>query len=96
VLAARLRDEGLDVSMRGALHNPYPLTVGELARIDLYVPLDQVDDASYVLLTGEVEDALDDTPARRVPLLRRALGAVVLAAAVSPALVAVLRGLGLD
>jgi hypothetical protein len=97
VLVARLRDEGLDVSMRGAVHNPYPLTVGELARIDLYVPVEQIDDASYVLLASEVEDALDDPPARRrAPASLRVLGALVLVAAISPALVPVLRGLGLD
>jgi hypothetical protein len=94
VLAARLRDEGLDVSMRGAVHNPYPLTVGDLARIDLYVPVDQIDDASFVLLTNEVEDALGEpSPRRRVPAARRVLGALVLAVALSPAVLPALRTL---
>jgi hypothetical protein len=94
VLVARLRDEGLEVSMRGAVHNPYPLTVGELARIDLYVPVEQIDDASYVLLASEVEDALDDPPAHaRLSTAHRVVGGVVAAAALSPALLPVLRAI---
>ena len=29
VMAARLADEGFDVQLRGALHSPYALTVGQ-------------------------------------------------------------------
>ena len=49
--------------LRGALDSPYGLTVGELARVDVYVPDDQVDEASLVLLVDEVDEAdeiLDD------------------------------------
>ena len=59
VVAARLQDEGFDVELRGSVDNPYALTVGEMARVDLYVPNDQVDDASLVLLATEV-DEVDD------------------------------------
>ena len=63
VVAARLRSEGFDVHLRGALVGMYGLTMGELARVDVYVPADQVDAASLVLLVDEVDEAdeiLDD------------------------------------
>jgi len=59
VMAARLSDEGFDVQLRGALDSPYGLTVGEMARVDLYVPDDQFDEASLVLLVAEVDEADD-------------------------------------
>ena len=60
VLAARLVSEGFDVELRGALCNPYPVTIGDLARVDVFVPADQVSDASYVLLVNEVDVTLDE------------------------------------
>ncbi len=75
VMAARLEDEGFDVQLRGALDGPYGLTVGDMARVDVYVPDEQFDQASLVLLVSEVDEAdeiLDDdrSPirARPVPL----------------------------
>jgi hypothetical protein len=58
VLAARLESEGIDAQLRGALASPYGLTVGDMARIDVYVPEDQLDDARYVLLADEVDATL--------------------------------------
>jgi hypothetical protein len=83
VVAARLVSEGFDVELRGALANPYALTVGEMARIDVYVPEDQVDDASYVLLVNEVDAVLDeDEPRRsRVQPVPRVIAGLLLAAA---------------
>jgi hypothetical protein len=82
VLAARLTDEGFDVVLRGApLDGPYALTMGELARVDVFVPEDQADEASYVLLVGEVDAVLDDdgpTPSR-VPLAARVVAGALLA-----------------
>jgi hypothetical protein len=76
VMAARLEDEGFDVQLRGALDGPYGLTVGEMARVDVYVPDDQFDQASLVLLVSEVDEADeildDDRPrirARPVPVV---------------------------
>jgi len=76
VMAARLEDEGFDVQLRGALDSPYGLTVGEMARVDLYVPDEQFDQASLVLLVAEVDEADeildDDRPpvrARPVPVV---------------------------
>jgi len=73
VMAARLEDEGFDVQLRGALDSPYGLTVGDMARVDLYVPDDQFDQASLVLLVAEVDEAdeiLDDDrpPVRKRPV----------------------------
>ena len=59
VLAARLEDEGFDVQLRGALDSPYGLTVGDLAQVDVYVPGDQIEEASMVMLVTEV-DEVDD------------------------------------
>ncbi|MBM3693736.1 MAG: DUF2007 domain-containing protein [Actinobacteria bacterium] len=58
VLAARLGCEGIDVELRGAVGGPYGLTVGDLARVDLYVPEEHLDDARLVLLASEIDDAL--------------------------------------
>ena len=58
VLAARLHSEGIDVELRGAVDSPYGLTVGDMARVDVFVPEDQLDDAKYVLLADEVDATL--------------------------------------
>jgi hypothetical protein len=58
VLAARLGAEGIDAQLRGAVANAYGLTMGDMARVDVYVPEDQLEDARYVLLADEVDDAL--------------------------------------
>ena len=38
LVAARLQSEGIDVQLRGALDGPYGLTVGDMARVDVFVP----------------------------------------------------------
>lgn len=58
VIEARLHSEGIDVQLRGALDGPYGFTVGAMARIDVFVPVDQLEDARYVLLSDEVDAAL--------------------------------------
>ncbi len=87
VLAARLRSEGIDAQLQGALSNPYGLTVGDMARVDVYVPEDQLDDAKYVLLADEVDatltaptdwwDAGTDTKPRRRPWMLWVAGALL-------------------
>jgi hypothetical protein len=82
VLAARLSDEGFDVELRGALDGPYGVTVGELARVDVYVPDDQIQEASLVLLVSEVDevdDRLADDRLERGSRRRRVSGRVVAA-----------------
>jgi hypothetical protein len=80
VLAARLLDEGFDVELRGALNGPYTFSVGDMGRVDIYVPEDQVEEASYVMLVTEVDNTLDDEPRRRQPQpsLRVVVAAVLL------------------
>ena len=58
VLAARLQSEGIDCELRGAVDSPYGLTVGAMARVDVYVPEDQMEDAQLVMLVGEVDATL--------------------------------------
>lgn len=58
VLNARLHSEGIDAELRGPVDGPYALTVGDLGRVDIYVPADQMDDAQLVLLVDEVDAAL--------------------------------------
>ena len=71
MLAARLVDEGFDVELRGALDGPYGLTVGDLARVDVYVPGDQVEEASMVLLVAEVDEVDDRFDDDRPPRAAR-------------------------
>jgi hypothetical protein len=101
VVAARLEAEGIDAQLRGALENPYGLTMGDMARVDVYVPEDQLEEASYVLLADEIDATLaapsewwdagvDELPVRRRPWLRWT-AAAVLAIAVLGAFVGALR-----
>jgi hypothetical protein len=96
VMAARLQSEGFDVQLRGPLDGPYAVTVGELARIDVFVPDEQADEASLVLLVDEVDEAdefLDDDrppfPTRRVPRWCVAVALALLAIVTVPAFHAV-------
>ena len=50
-----MRSEGIDAELRGPVDGPYALTVGDLARVDVYVPADQMDDAQLVVLAAEVD-----------------------------------------
>jgi hypothetical protein len=80
VMAARLTDEGFDVQLRGALDSPYGLTVGEMARVDVYVPDDQFDEASLVLLVAEVDEADEILDDDRPPIRARPVPVVWVAA----------------
>jgi hypothetical protein len=94
VLAARLADEGFDVELRGPGTGPYGqgLTIGDLARVDVYVPDDQIDAASYVLLVTEVDNVLEDESPRRVSWsLWRVVAAVLLFAMLAAAVGNVVR-----
>ena len=98
VMAARLEDEGFDVQLRGALDSPYGLTVGEMARVDVYVPDEQFDEASLVLLVSEVDEAdeiLDDdrppTPRRARPLPVTFAAALILFIVIAGPIALVLR-----
>jgi hypothetical protein len=98
VLAARLTDEGFDVELRGALDGQYGLTVGDLARVDVYVPGDQIEEASLVLLVTEVdevderlEDEQMDRAARRHHVSGRVVAALILFVLVAGPIAQVLR-----
>ena len=72
VVAARLLDEGFDVELRGSLGGgPYGLTVGDLAQVDVYVPGDQIEEASIVLLANEVDEVDDRFDDDRPPFASR-------------------------
>ena len=58
VLAARLRAEGFEVRVHGQALGPYPMTVGEMAEMELWVLNDRVEEASRVLLDAEVNEAV--------------------------------------
>jgi len=97
VVAARLGVEGFDVELRGALDAPYGLTVGDLARVDVYVPGDQIEAASLVLLADEVDEVevrLDDDglpTASRYRTRGRVAAALVLFVVVAGPIAQVLR-----
>ncbi len=82
VMAARLQDEGFDVQLRGAIDGPYGLTVGDMARVDVYVPDDQLDDATLVLLASEVDEADEILDDDRPPVRSRPVPVTWVAAAV--------------
>src|SRR3954453_17341432 len=87
VLLARLTDEGIDARLRGPVDGPYRFTVGEMARVEAYVPEDQIDDAAYVLLANEGEDATAlPEPAGGRSVHHRGVAALVLVAIVVAAL----------
>jgi hypothetical protein len=96
VMAARLQSEGIDVQLRGAFDGTYGFTVGDLARVDLWVPEDQLSDAELVLLASEVDGAMaapsewSDSPGirtRRWPLW---LAVTLVLVAVAPVVLAYL------
>src|SRR3979409_1192652 len=58
VLAARIESEGIDAQLRGAFDSPYGLTMGDMARVDVYVPEDQLADARYARLDDAVGTTL--------------------------------------
>jgi hypothetical protein len=101
VLAARLIDEGFDVELRGSLGSSYGLTVGDLAQVDVYVPGDQIEEASIVLLAtevDEVDDQFDDQfdddrppPASRIRPSGRIVAALILFVLVAGPIAQVLR-----
>ena len=88
VVAARLEFEGFDVELRGALDGPYRLTVGEMARVDLYVPEEQLDEASLALLVAEVDEADEILDDDRPPVRARPVPAAWVVAAVIFVLIA--------
>jgi len=86
VLLARLADEGIDARLRGPVDGPYRFTIGEMARVEVFVPEDQIDDAAYVLLANEVEDAtVLPEPHHPGPPRQRWMAAVVLVVIVAAA-----------
>lgn len=89
VLEARLRSEGLDVQLGGALGGVYPFTVGNLARVDVFVPQEQLDDARLVLLADEV-DMVFERP-RRPARASRAQIVLLVCALVLLAVIPVVR-----
>jgi len=58
LVAAHLYSEGIDAQLRGAVDGPYLLTIGELARVDVFVPEEQLDDARLVMLATAVDEVL--------------------------------------
>ena len=84
VLAARLDDEGFDVELRGAIGaSAFPIR--GFSDVEVYVPSDQVEEASFVLLVGEVDATLDEEPEerrrrihRQVPARYRVVAGVLL------------------
>jgi hypothetical protein len=67
VLEARLVAEGITVDLRGCLDSPYQFTVGDMSRVDVFVPAEELDDAKLVLLVDEVDATLDLPPQRDAP-----------------------------
>ncbi len=58
VLAARLEAEGIEARLHGEAFGPYPMTVGQMAVTQVWVPADRAEEAQLVLLDSEVNIAL--------------------------------------
>jgi|SRR6266567_3440453 len=90
VVRARLHSEGIDAELRGPVDGPYVLTVGEMARVDVYVPADQMEDAQLVLLVDEMDAAIaaprewGGTPKTPAPWTRCAALFALLAGVLTP------------
>lgn len=67
VLVARLEAEGITAKLRGAVDSPYQFTVGDMSRVHVFVPEDEMEDARLVLLVDEVDAALELPPQRDEP-----------------------------
>jgi hypothetical protein len=67
VVEARLQAEGITVELRGAIDGPYQFTVGDMSRVDVFVPQDELEDAKLVLLVDEVDSVLELPPQRDRP-----------------------------
>ena len=85
VIAARLGAEGVLCDLRGNVDGPYPM-----GDVHVYVPEDELDAASELLLADEVESAFDGGPGaatgddgRRVWELWVVIAAIVVAASLS-------------
>ena len=80
VLAALLESEGIAVRLHSESLGPYPVTVGQLALTELWVPNDRMDEASAVLLDADVNDAIGAVDSDRrlpVPELRFVAAAMI-------------------
>ena len=68
VLAARLRSEGIEARLHSESLGPYPVTVGRLAEVEIWVTSDRIEEAGEVLLDAEVNAAIapveQDLPGR--------------------------------
>jgi hypothetical protein len=97
LVAAHLQSEGIDVQLRGAVDGPYGLTMGVLARVDVFVPEDQLGDAELVMLATAVDEALaapSEWAGPRGPRARRWALWVALALLVVAGVAPVLRMIG--
>lgn len=82
VIAARLGAEGVLCDLRGNVDGPYPM-----GDVHVFVPEDEVDAASELLMADEVESAFDGSPVGddggRVWQLWVVVAAIVVAASLS-------------
>jgi hypothetical protein len=93
ICAARIEAEGIDVRLRSESLGPYPVTVGQLAAAEIWVPQGRLEEAGRVMLEAEVDLHLgavqSDPPAGPVPAYR--LVALALAVALMLAVLTALR-----
>lgn len=82
LIAARLDAEGIEARVHSPMGSVYPVTVGGLAETEIWVPIDQMEAASRILLDAEVNDVLERTESGTTSGLpweaRFAAGAIVI------------------
>ncbi len=93
ILAARLEAEGIEVRLHSEALGPYPVTVGQMATTELWVPDDRLDAANAVLLDAEVNDVVGESElSDTAPLFPlRVIAVVVIAAALLAVVLRMMR-----
>ena len=64
-------DKGVYVQVEDEELDAIAIDSSQIIDIDVFVPSDQVEEASYVLLVGEIDATLDEEPEERARRLRR-------------------------
>ena len=93
VCAARLEAEGIEVRLRSESLGPYPVTVGQLATAEIWVPEGRLEEGGRVMLEAEVDlhlGAVESQPTQG-PLPASRLIALALAVALAVAVLTALR-----
>jgi hypothetical protein len=92
ICAARLETEGIEVRLRSESLGPYPVTVGQLAAAEIWVPERRLEEAGRLMLEAEVDLHLGGLESDSQPVPEPAYRLIALGLAIA-LIVAVLTAL---